>query len=352
MKIAIVGAGVAGSYLFNRLDGHEVECFEMRPQDKWYTVCAWGTSAPYISDMVKKAGFNFEDYILHRGIKMMVDYGTGTFDMQLKGLVTYDKHRLCEDMLKGHNVHWGTQVKQLDGRFDDFDIVVDATGMQRPLLPKIKNDILVPCVEYQVKSSKLPCDDFYIRPYRGLSGYFWYFPLGDGTGPHRSRASCTDAYKGEVEAFLKKYDCEVIRKIGRPVRVIPPAYCQPFSEGRWSGWGESIGTVYPAARRGDNPEHAVRRHLRRQPPRHGSILRGGPEALRHLCQGLQDRKGEARRKLQHDQAVPRALRDVPPHEVQREKVRSRDETRRHVQRDKGVTTWTARRSGRTPPYMC
>ncbi len=227
MRIAVVGAGVAGSYLLNRLEGHDVECFEQRPQDKWYTVCAWGTSQPYISSMVKKTGLNFEDYVLHKGDKMIVDYGTGTFEAPLKGLVSYDKHRLCEDMLKGHKVHWGEQVKSLDSRFDDFDMVVDATAIQRALLPKVKDDILVPCLEYQLKSSKFPWDDFYIKPYRGMRGYFWFFPLGDGMA-HVGAGEINGAYKGQIEEFIKKYDCQVIRKIGRPVRIVPPAMCRPF----------------------------------------------------------------------------------------------------------------------------
>jgi flavin-dependent dehydrogenase len=244
LRIAVVGAGVAGSYLLNRLEGHDVECFEQRQQEKWYTVCAWGTSQPYIASMVKKTGLNFDDYVLHRGDKMIVDYGAGSFVAPLKGLVTYDKHRLCEDMLKGHKVHWGVQVRELGSTFEGFDLVVDATGMPRSLLPKIKDDILVPCLEYQVKSDKLPWDDFYIRPYRGMRGYFWYFPLGEGMA-HVGAGELNGAYRGELEAFLKKYDCEVIRKIGRPVRIVPPAYCQPFSEGKVVGVGESIGTVYP-----------------------------------------------------------------------------------------------------------
>jgi flavin-dependent dehydrogenase len=244
LKIAIVGAGVAGSYLLNRLDGHEVECFEMRTQEKWYTVCAWGTSEPYITEMIKRAGFNFQDYVLHRGKKMTVDTGHGTFDLNVKGMVSYDKHRLCEDMLKGHKVHWGTQVKQLDGRFDGFDLVVDATGMQRALLPKVKDDIIVPCLEYQVKSDKIPWKDFYIKPYHGLTGYLWYFPLWDGVG-HLGAGEVHGAYKGELEALMKEYDCEVIRKIGRPVRIMPPEYCQPYYQGKVVGVGESIGTVFP-----------------------------------------------------------------------------------------------------------
>jgi flavin-dependent dehydrogenase len=245
MRIAVVGAGVAGSYLLNRLDGHEVECFEQRQQDKWYTVCAWGTSQPYISAMVKKAGFNFDDYVLHKGKTMVVDYGKGSFVAPLKGLVSYDKHRLCEDMLKGHKVHWGTQVKGInDGKFDGFDMVVDATGMPRSLLPKIPGDIIVPCVEYQVKSTKFPWDDFYIKPYKNMSGYLWFFPLGEGMA-HVGAGELHAAYRGELEVFLKKYDCEVVRKIGRPVRIVPPSRCLPFSQGKVVGVGESIGTVYP-----------------------------------------------------------------------------------------------------------
>lgn len=244
MRIAVVGGGVAGSYLLNRLEGHEVECFEQRQHEKWYTVCAWGTSQPFIASMVKKAGLNFDDYVLHKGYRMVVDYGSGTFEAPLRGLVTYDKHRLCEDMLEGHNVHWGVQLKAGDPRLEGFDIVVDATGMQRSLLPKIEKDLLVPCLEYEVRSKKLPWDDFYIRPYRGMRGYFWYFPLGEGRA-HVGAGEVSGAYKGEMEAFIKKYECEVIRKIGRPVRIMPPANCQPFSSGKVVGIGESIGTVYP-----------------------------------------------------------------------------------------------------------
>jgi flavin-dependent dehydrogenase len=45
---------------------------------------------------------------------------------------------------------------------------------------------------------------------------------------------------------LNKYDCEIIKKVGRPVRLTPPENCEPFTDGRKSvGAGESIGTVYP-----------------------------------------------------------------------------------------------------------
>ena len=216
----------------------------MRPEDKWYTVCAWGTSEPFIKDMVKKAGFNFDDYVLHRGKRMIVDLGDEKLDMKLKGLVTYDKHRLTHDMIKGHAIHWGEHIKDVNGNMKDFDLVVDATGLHRSLLPKVQDDILIPSLEYQVKSKELPYEDFYIKPYSNITGYWWYFPLGDGLA-HVGAGDYMGKYRGELDEFVKKYHCEVVRRIGRPVRVSPPLYCQPFQVGKVVGVGESIGTVYP-----------------------------------------------------------------------------------------------------------
>ncbi len=245
MKIAVVGTGVAGAYLLNRIPSeHQVEGFEMRAEDRWYTVCAWGTSEPFIKSLVKQAGFNFDDYVLHTGKKMIVELGDDRLEIKLKGLVTYDKHRLTHDMIKGKKINWGAQVKEVNGNFNDFDMVVDATGLHRSLLPKIQNDLVIPSLEYQVKSKELPYDDFVIRPYEGITGYWWYFPLGDGMA-HVGAGDLRGRYRGELDEFVKKYHCEVVRRIGRPVRVTPPLRCQPFFDGKVIGVGESIGTVYP-----------------------------------------------------------------------------------------------------------
>ena len=60
-----------------------------------------------------------------------------------------------------------------------------------------------------------------------------------GAGDLRGR------YRYELDEFVKKYNCEVVRRIGRPVRVTPPKYMEPFFDGKVVGVGESIGTVYP-----------------------------------------------------------------------------------------------------------
>ncbi len=245
MRIAVVGAGVAGAYLLNRIPGeHQAEAFELRTEANWYPACAWGTSQPFISDLVKQAGFNFEDYVLHKGKRMVVDLGDEQLEIKLKGLVTYDKHRLTHDMLQGKKVHWGEQIKQANSNFSDFDVILDATGIHRSLLPKLKEDLVVPTLEYQVKSKELPYDDFVIRPYPGLLGYWWYFPLGDGMA-HVGAGDLLHRYRGELDEFVRKYKCEVVRRVGRPVRVTPPKLCEPFFDGKVVGVGESIGTVYP-----------------------------------------------------------------------------------------------------------
>ncbi len=241
MRIAIVGCGVAGSYLLNRIPpGHEVEAFEMREKDKWWAVCAWGTSEPYISDLVSKVGLNFHDYVLFRGKKMIVDPGNGkgTFGINLNGLVTFDKTALFRDMKKGKNIHWGAHPKDIN-ELKGFDMVIDATGFHRSLMPKLDRDAAIPCFEVEVEG-KFPWDDFYIRPYPGLSGYFWYFPLGEGRG-HIGAGDFRSQYRGEIESMVQKYGWKVVRRIGRPVRILPPEYIGPFyTEPKCTACGKTV----------------------------------------------------------------------------------------------------------------
>jgi flavin-dependent dehydrogenase len=69
MNIAVVGAGVAGSYLSRMLQdrGHRVKAFESSRIDSHWPVCAWGASKNMLKIFSKKAGLNFDEYILHSG---------------------------------------------------------------------------------------------------------------------------------------------------------------------------------------------------------------------------------------------------------------------------------------------
>lgn len=251
MKIAVVGIGVAGAYLMNQLSNiHDihVEGFERMEEKNHDAVCAWATCENVMKDYAKKCGLNFENYILHDGKKMMVDIDDNrNFDVSLKGMISYDKLKLIQDMIKGTKITFN-KVPQKDILEQDFDLIVDSTGFHRHYLPKLTDELWIPCIQYKVKYDEkdIPFDDFYLKAFPSLSGYFWYFPLGNGyahIGSGDFRRKHTNDF---LESFLKKHNCTVIKKVGRPVRITPPSKCLPFNDGKKTvGVGESIGTVYP-----------------------------------------------------------------------------------------------------------
>lgn len=256
MKIAVVGIGVAGAYLMNRLSnihGNHVVGFERMPESKHDAVCAWATCQNVMSDMVRKCGLNFESYVMHKGKRMQVDFNNeqdcghvNSIYIQLKGMVVYDKLKLIQDMIKGTKIEFGKAPKK-EILESDFDLIIDATGFHRNYLPRLKRETWIPCIQYKVKyeTSKIPYDDFYLKAFPSMNGYFWFFPLGNGYAHIGAGDFERKQNNSFVESYLNKYECEVLKKVGRPVRISPPAYCEPFTDGRKSiGVGESIGTVY------------------------------------------------------------------------------------------------------------
>jgi flavin-dependent dehydrogenase len=248
MKIAVVGLGVAGSYLLNRLSsGHDVTGYEMQKEGEFQAVCAWGTSKNELSKIMKPLGIDFDKYIFFNGKEMAVDVGGGKVrKIPLIGLVTYDKHQLEVDLTKGKKAHYGVKATPTLLKDENYDMVIDCTSLHRAFLPKVEDDMWIPCVEYKLEYAKdhTPYKDFFIKPFEGLSGYFWYFPLEDG----QAYVGAGDYHKHHNE-FLDKFNSDnpgkVMKKIGRPIRITPPKYCEPFYLGNVVGCGESIGTVFP-----------------------------------------------------------------------------------------------------------
>ncbi len=249
-KIAIVGLGVAGSYLLNRLSQeHEVTGYEMQKEGQFEAVCAWGTSKQELSKIMQPLGIDFEKYVLFNGREMVVDLGAQKDPRRIPliGLVTYDKHELELDLTKGKNAKFGIRATPSLLKDEGYDMIVDCTGLYRSFLPKIQDDLWIPCVEYKVaydQEGESRYHDFYIRPFEGLAGYLWYFPLEKGTayvgaGDYRKR------HNEALDEFNKENPGKIVKKIGRPIRISPPKYCEPFYLGNVVGCGESIGTVFP-----------------------------------------------------------------------------------------------------------
>ncbi len=245
MKIAVVGIGVAGAYLLGRLKKeHEVVGFERSTEDNHDSICAWGTSKMPMQEFTNKCELDFNDYVIHDGKTMYIDMNSEKFVIKLMGLCTYNKIGLIKDMAKGCKIHYGTTPKLQDLE-SEFDIIVDSTGFHRSYLPRLAKDFHLPTFQYKVQyENGVPFDDFYLKPFSSISGYFWYFPLGNKIA-HIGAGDKNRNHIAETKSFFEKYGGKVLKTVGRPIRLATPNMCEPFYHGKVVGVGESIGTVYP-----------------------------------------------------------------------------------------------------------
>ena len=175
-----MGMGVAGSYLMARLKDseHDVTGYELNPKERHDSICAWGTIKPILTEYCKKTGRDFNDFLIHDGKEMHVKMNNDVkFDIGLHGLCTYDKLGLIKDFIKDSKIIYG-KPPTLEELEKEYDMIVDCTGFHRVYLPKLKEDFFLPTYEYKVEyENGVPYDDFYIEPFPGMSGYFWYLSL-------------------------------------------------------------------------------------------------------------------------------------------------------------------------------
>ena len=121
------GAGVAGSYLGNMLQqrGHDVEIFEASKKEHHWPVCAWGASKHMLEKFSDQAGLDFADYIFHVGHRLRMELPNNHEEyLDLNGLVTYDKHKWENDLLRNLKVTYGVKVSREAFRFDKYDYVI------------------------------------------------------------------------------------------------------------------------------------------------------------------------------------------------------------------------------------
>lgn len=263
MKIAVVGMGVAGGYLAARLaqgSNHVVHGFDSLPSVS--TRCAWGGSRHELSKILSAIEVDFTRHILFTGRRMNVVFeDLSGFEVPLNGLVTFDKDGLETEVLakaeaSGVKITRGVKVT-LESLGHDYDLVVDATGVYRSLLPKIQGDMIFPNLEYRVRyHSSPPYTDFAVFPYSRLGGYTWFFPLGDNLA-HVGGGDYFHRQKEYVNSFMAEHGGEVVKTIGRPVRMVPPSKAEPIYVERDGlkvvGVGESIGAVFPLVGEGIIP---------------------------------------------------------------------------------------------------
>jgi flavin-dependent dehydrogenase len=158
-------------------------------------------------------------------------------------LVTYDKRRWEHDLLEGLKITHGIKCTRETFPFNEYNYVIDCTGLHRTLLPKSKEDFIIPAYEYLVENIQ-GVEEFYVIGYKGARGYFWYFPLEKGMG-YVGAGDIDKKYYGVEEFFKQHSQAKIVKKIGRPIRLAPPKRMEPFNHENIIGVGESIGCVFP-----------------------------------------------------------------------------------------------------------
>lgn len=244
MKVAIAGMGPAGAYLSALLsDEYRVEIYEMQDEESFTSVCAWGTGYHKMREMLKRVGLNFDDYVIFRGKRLYVELRERLFTVRLAGLSTFDKPRLLKDLVSKVSVNYGKAVRpgELETKYYR---VIDATGVYRRLLPNIEDDLLMPTIQYLVKFKRPPFDDFYVKPFKSYTGYLWYFPLDNG----RFFVGAGDAkYNKHIETalrFIREHDGEIMKRMGKALRLTPPTKALPHYFMNTIGVGEAVGSVF------------------------------------------------------------------------------------------------------------
>jgi flavin-dependent dehydrogenase len=256
MNVAIAGAGIAGGYLAALLareglspdvyDGmaHETRC--------GCRSCGWGAPAG-IGPYLDAVGLDPDAYVL------------GTMpSMHFDGLVartpllTIDKPRLLRDLTGGVAV---TRRDLGPDEAGEYDVIVDATGIARALLPPCRSELTLPTLQHRVAVEPRGDDRLeagvYGNDVPGL-GYLWVFPVGQeqyhvgvgGIGLAGPERLMERFYREAAERFSFTRLCGCSGE----VRVASPYYSGPFyteTRGRGAaprlvvGVGESIGTVAP-----------------------------------------------------------------------------------------------------------
>jgi flavin-dependent dehydrogenase len=176
MNVAIAGAGIAGGYLARLFEkrGISPDVYDGMNHDTCcrYRSCGWGAPtgiATYLADI----GLDLNEYLIEPMSRMSFD---GL--MAKTPLCTIDKPRLLRDFTKDSGLK--RQSLGLE-ESEDYDIVVDATGITRALLPPCRSDLTLPTLQHRVAVESHGRERLesgvYGNKVPGL-GYLWIFPLG------------------------------------------------------------------------------------------------------------------------------------------------------------------------------
>ncbi len=275
MKVAIAGAGISGAYLYRLLRNwgfEDVTVFEQEQPHKTncgISPCAWGSTwgtSSGFEQLLENAGLDPAKYTGMQFDHIIID------EMRIEAYAqTFNKPLLISDLLQG------TSVERSPINIAEYDRVIDATGVSRAYLPRIRDDIVLPCIQSRVRSAE-PLE-MSIKISR--IGYAWIFPLS-GSEYHIGAGSLVIEPHEMLKnlSWVKQRDKrEVLCGCAGKVRLTAPRGSRPYIFQNVWGVGETIGCVAPLAGEGiipgmrsaqilvknwDNPiayEHAIQKEF-------------------------------------------------------------------------------------------
>lgn len=239
MNIAIGGMGIAGSFLFRLLSkaGYkDIDCYEVKQKTACKIAsCAFGVYRKPFLPLLKLVHLDADKYILNSFDEIYIDGVIASCD-----LCTINKPQLLSDLIGEYPVKILDDGEKINT--ENYDLIVDSTGCRRAYLPPIKNDLIIPTVQYRIKSEE------YLPPRMdgGGLGYGWIFGLGNNEY-HIGLGSLNDKPAERVKKIygdlIKK--SEVICKCKSHVRLLTPKYAMPIVRGNVVGVGEAAGAMVP-----------------------------------------------------------------------------------------------------------
>ena len=233
MRVSIVGDGIAGRTLYRilKIRGLEVDLYGQEKHTRCnIRPCGFGTSASCIK-LVGKLGITPKEYVLRHDNYLKIDGRSIGAD-----LYWIDKPKLLAAITK--------DIRYDQPDIDDYDVVVDATGVTRVCSPSFPDFADKKAVSYQrrviLNSQAAPAFDV-IR-----GGYLWTIPLG-GKEAHIGGGS-TILAQDKVEQLVigyvqEKEPNEITCSCSESVRVSGPIF--PVVSGKVVTVGESAGFVVP-----------------------------------------------------------------------------------------------------------
>ncbi len=244
-RIAIMGAGSGGSYLYRLLRQRrpelDVTLFDRPSQNPCGAKgCAWGLARPFYTQLCADIGFVPGKYVLENYAQVVVN------GRRLKAdLVIIDKPALLRDLLDGSKL-----MDPSMARLEDYSRVIDATGSERAYLPKISATPVVAAVQVRLKVKAPEAPTAVFNP---GGGYSWLFPVGRDEIHLGSLSPWGfDAAKKELQSMIEKAGRnKAVCTCRGEIRCHGPV--TPFVEGKVWGLGEAIGLVDPVTGAGIVP---------------------------------------------------------------------------------------------------